>query len=76
MCALVYLAREEVFAGTELADSTLENAELEFRKFTSKELETLLKRLREVAKSNSEAFNSLKSVKQVAGALSQSSRSE
>jgi tetratricopeptide (TPR) repeat protein len=76
MRALVYLAREELLSGTEVAVPTLENAEVEFRKFTSKELETLLKRLREIAQSKYPLLNSSDGPKRIATALSQGAQSD
>ncbi len=48
MRALVYLAREEIYARTEFAKLTLQHAESEFEPFTSKELDVLLGRLRKI----------------------------
>jgi hypothetical protein len=70
---MVYLAREEILARTELANAALENAEIEFRKFTSKELENPLKRLRDIANSEATSLESLKRTKQMLGQLLQSS---
>jgi Tfp pilus assembly protein PilF len=73
--ALVYLAREEINARTPIAKLALENAELEFEKFTSKELEVLLKNLKGVVESGPESFaTSLESAKHLARGLAKSSK--
>lgn len=56
--ALVFLAREEIYAQTELATATLENAEREAKNFLpTQELNVMFDRLRTIVKSDPATFS-------------------
>lgn len=73
MKGLVYLAREEVYARTELAKQTLENAEKEYKKFhPTQELNVLFNKLKAIVKLAPEAFGiARKKTKEMSSDVSQ-----
>jgi tetratricopeptide (TPR) repeat protein len=72
---LVFLAREEIYARTELAIQTLENAERESRNFhLTQEVNILLHKLNTIIESNPEAFSTSRRLTEGAGDILAKSR--